>query len=66
MISTDLRTQQAFDVDPKAIQQINFTGSLEEQSKIFFIIEKGKETVLGFSKGAVKVLSFYSNKNDSI
>ena len=29
MIAVDLCKQQALDVDPKAIQQINFTGNLE-------------------------------------
>ena len=47
MIAIDLSKQKAFDVDLKAIQQISFTGNLEEQSTIFFIIEEGKETVLG-------------------
>ena len=29
MIAIDLSKQQALDADPKAIQQINFTGDLE-------------------------------------
>ena len=29
MITIDLSKQQALDADPKAIQQINFTGNLE-------------------------------------
>ena len=29
MIAIDLSKQQAFDADPKAIQQINFTGNLD-------------------------------------
>ena len=29
MIAIDLSKEQTFDVDPKAIQQINFTGNLE-------------------------------------
>ena len=29
MISIDLSKQQALDVNPKAIQQINFTGNLD-------------------------------------
>ena len=55
MIAIDLSKQQALDDDPKAIQQINFTGNLENQSTIFFIIEEAKETVLDFSEGTVKV-----------
>ena len=56
MIAIDSITQQELDADPKAIQQINFTGNLEEQSTTFFIIEKAKETVLDFSQGTVKVI----------
>ena len=38
-----------------SIQQINFTGNLEEQSTIFFIIEETQETVLDFSQEIVKM-----------
>ena len=55
MIAIDLSKQQALADDPKAIQQINFTGYLENQSIIFFIIEEVKETILDFSQGTVKV-----------
>ena len=49
--------QQKLDADPKAIQQINFTGNLDRVvgGTMFFIIEEAKET-LGFSKGTVNVL----------
>ena len=56
MTAIDLSKQQALDSDPKAIQQINFTGNLEQQATIFFIIEDVKEKVLDFSQGTVKVL----------
>ena len=58
MIAIDLSKQQALDADPKAIQQINFTGNLDraEGATMFFIIEEAKETVLDFSQGTVKVL----------
>ena len=66
MIAMHLSKQQAFDADPKAIQQINFTGNLIRHNTIsqnindntimFFIIEEAKETILDFSQGAVKVL----------
>ena len=54
----DIRKQQKLDADPKAIQQIHFTGNLErdENATFFFIIEEAKETVLDFSKAIVKVL----------
>ena len=56
MIAMDLSKQQALDADLKVIQQINFTGNPEVNAKMFFIIENKKETILGFSKGTVKVL----------
>ena len=55
MIAIDLSKQQELDYDPKAIQHINFTGNLEQQGAIFFIIEEAKETVLDFLQGTVKV-----------
>ena len=45
MMVIDLRKLRALGSDPKAIQQINFTGNLEQQATIFFIIEEAKETV---------------------
>ena len=58
MIVVDLSKQQALDADPKAIQQINFTANLDRagNTRIYFILEEVKETVLDFSKGTVKVL----------
>ena len=55
MIVTDFSKQEELDSDPKAIQQINFTGNLENKSAIFFIIEETEETVLDFLRGAVKI-----------
>ena len=57
----DLSKQQAFDVDPKAIQQINFTGILDRAASVtmFLIIEETKETILNFSQGTVKVFLFF-------
>ena len=58
MIAIDLSKQQALDADPKAIQQINFTGNLDCNNNrlLFFIIQEVKETILDFSQGSVKVL----------
>ena len=58
MIAIDLSKQQALDVDPKAIQKINFTGNLDRANNrvMFFIIEEMKKIILGFSQGTVKVL----------
>ena len=56
-IAVDLSKKHKLDADPKAIQQINFTGNLEKGggARIYFIIEEAKETVSDFSKGTVKV-----------
>ena len=58
MIAIDSRKQQAFDADPRAIQQINFTANLDRagNTTMLFIIEQAKETVLDFSQGTVRVL----------
>ena len=58
MAATDLSKQQPLDPDPKAIQQFNFTANLDrnENTTIFLIIEKAKETILDFSQGTGKVL----------
>ena len=48
MTAVDLSKQQALDSDPKATQQINFTGNLENNAVIFLFIEEAKETVLDF------------------
>ena len=54
----DLNKQQALDVDPRAIQQINFTANLDRpgNTTMFFIFEEAKETVLDFLQETVKVL----------
>ena len=58
MIAIDLSKQQALDANPKAIQQINFIAILDRagNTRIYFILEEVKETVLAFSQGTVKVL----------
>ena len=58
MIVVELSKQQALDADPKAIQQINFTANLDRagNTRIYFIVEEAKETVLDFSQWTVKVL----------
>ena len=59
MIAIDLSKQQALDVDPKAIQKINFVRNLNrgedvnDNKIVFFIIEEVKETILNFSQGTV-------------
>ena len=58
MIAVDLSKQQALDADPSAIQQITFTANLDRagNTRVYFILEKAKETILDFSQGTVKVL----------
>ena len=58
MIAKDLSKQQTLDADPRAIKQINFTANLDRagNSRIYFILEEAKETILDFSPGTVKVL----------
>ena len=58
MVAIDLSKQQALDADPRAIQQINFTANLDRagNTKIYFLLEGAKETILYFSQGTVKVL----------
>ena len=58
IIAVDLSKQKALDFDPKVIQQINFTGHLDRagNTRLYFILEEAKETVLDFSQGIVKIL----------
>ena len=58
MIAIDLSKQQALDADPRTVQQFNFTANLDRagNTRIYFILEEAKETILGFSQGTVKVL----------
>ena len=61
MIATDLTKLQAFGADPKAIQEISFTGNLDwlENTTMYFIIEETKQTILNFSQGVVTVFWIY-------
>ena len=61
LIAVDLSKQNALDADPRAIQQIIFTGKIKAtiantRAMIYYILEKSKETILEFSKGTTKVL----------
>ena len=58
MIAVDLNKQQALDADPRAIQQIDFTANQDRagNTRVSFILEEAKETILDFSQGTVKVL----------
>ena len=56
MIEIDLSQKQVLDVDPKTIQENNFTGNLDLVAAIFFIIKEAKETIINFSQRTAKVL----------
>ena len=58
MIAIDLSRQKTLDVDPRAIEQINFTANLDraDDARVYFILEESKETKLNFAQGTVKVL----------
>ena len=58
LTAIDLTKQQDLDTDPRAIQQINFTGNLGHvgNTVISFILEEAKKIILGFSQGTVRVL----------
>ena len=58
LIAKDLSKQQKLDPDLKAIQQINFTGNLDqaEGATMFFIIEEAQKIILDFSRGTVRLV----------
>ena len=58
MIAVNFSKQQALDVDPGAIQQINFTGNLHRagNTRIYFILKEAKQSKLDFSQASVKIL----------
>ena len=58
MIAGDLSKQQALHADPRTIQQINFPANLDRagNTRVYFILEEPKETILDFSQGTVRVL----------
>ena len=62
LIAINLSKQQAVDADPKAIQEINFTGNFNRVKDVndnktkFFIAEEANETILDFLQRTVKAL----------
>ena len=55
LIAVDLSKQKALDADPRAIQQIIFTGKASENIVVYYILEQSKETILQFSEGTTNV-----------
>ena len=67
LIAIDLSKQEKPDADPKIIQQVHFTGNLDQDgnTQMFFIIEEAKETDF-FKKEKLKhynFILFYCNIN---
>ena len=58
-IAADLSKQKALDADSKAIQQINFTGSLENNAVIFSIIEEAKNCFRFFARNCKSILILF-------
>ena len=58
MIVVDLSKQEILNCNPRAVQQINFIANLDRagNKRIYFILEKAKETILNFAQGPVNVL----------
>ena len=44
LIAADLSKQKALDADPKAIQQIIFTGKTDNQIRVYYILEQSNTT----------------------
>ena len=47
---------KTLDADPRAIQQIIFTGKSSANIVVYYVLEQSKETILQFSKGTTNVL----------
>ena len=56
IIAIDLSKQKELDADPRAIEQIEFKGTVRELSTIMTVLEESKETVLEFFKGTAKII----------
>ena len=56
LTAADLSKQKALDVDPRAIQQITFTGKASTNIVAYYILEQSKETILKFCKETTNIL----------
>ena len=59
LIVADLSKEKVSDADPRAIQQIIFTGKASEATVIYCVYEKLKKTILKFSKATTNVLQVH-------
>ena len=56
LIAIDLSKQQVLQENEDLIQQIKFTGKLQEAANVFIIIEKKDNTILEISKNLANVI----------
>ena len=63
LVPTDLNKRQAFDADPKAIQQINFSRNIVQKMQQYFsLLKKQKKKNLNFSQGTVRLMKNNNRK----
>ena len=60
MLAIDLSKQQALDADPEGIQQVSFTGNLDQSGNttMFFIIKEAKKKKKNVGTGRVLYIYF--------
>ena len=56
LITVNLSKQKELDAESRAVQQIEFYGTLKTNWQAFTVLEKSKEMMLEFKKGTAKVL----------
>ena len=63
MIAIDLSKQQGFDADPKVIQQINFTGNLDQWASaiMFSLLKKKRNHFIFFTRNCESVVNVFHN-----
>ena len=60
LIAVDLSKQKELDADPRAIQQIEFSGKLETNSQVCTVLEKSKETIRILQRNSRSVVRTYT------
>ena len=56
IMGANLNKEKALDADPKAIEQIIFTGKTDNVIRNYYVLEQTMETIPKFAKGTTKVL----------
>ena len=56
IMAANLNQEKALDADPKAIEQIIFTGKTDNAIRNYYVLEQTMETIPEFAKGTTKVL----------